>query len=74
MESLQMLAWLVGLVNAEEKSVIELTESQRATLAIIAGVPFNTQVENGKLVTTTAKCGLVRVWGRWELFYQKEKP
>jgi len=73
MESLQMLAWLVGLVNAEDRAVIELTESQRATLAIIAGVPFNTQVENGKLVSTTAPCGLVRVWGRWELFYKKEK-
>lgn len=74
MESLHMLAWLLGLNVSNERSVIELTESQRATLAIIAGVPFNTQVENGKLVATTAKCGLVRLWGRWELFYQKEKP
>ena len=73
-DHLKMLSYLAGILTPEDGNVIEITYVQRAFIAMLAGVPHTTQLENGKLVTTTAKCGLVRMWGRWELFYQKEEP
>lgn len=58
--------WILG-------ARVDLTEGQKAFLAVASGVPAKTIVEDGKLVVRTEPSALVWNGYRWEIFYQARK-
>ena len=63
---------LSDAIPVEDGTDVELSEEQKAAIAIMSGVPYDTVYEKGKLTFTTVPCGIVRMGNQWQVYYKKE--
>jgi hypothetical protein len=53
---------------------LELTEEERWAAAFLAGVPIETQFENGTFTVTTDPCGVAYDGRQWFIYRKRKEP